>query len=107
MYTGKVVVLIDEHTQSAAETMVLILKQCENAIIIGDNSIGTDGNVNSIILPGNVVMTFTGIGYEYPDGLQLQRVGIIPDIKVLNSIEALKRGEDDLINKAIELILSE
>ena len=107
LYTGKVVVLIDEHTQSAAETMVLILKQCENAIIIGDNSIGTDGNVNSIILPGNVVMTFTGIGYEYPDGLQLQRVGIIPDIKVLNSIEALKRGEDDLIDQAIELILSE
>ena len=106
LYQGKIVVLIDEHTQSAAETMVLILKQCENAVIVGDNSIGTDGNVNSVILPGNIVMTFTGIGYEYPDGSQIQRVGIIPDIKVLNSAEALKRGGDDLIDKAAEIILS-
>jgi C-terminal processing protease CtpA/Prc len=42
--------------------------------------------------------------FYYPDGKETQRVGIVPDIDLHPTIKGVKNKEDELLNKAIELI---
>jgi hypothetical protein len=46
----------------------------------------------------------SGLGVYYPDGRITQRVCIIPDMEVKPSIEGIKHGKDELLEKAIETI---
>jgi len=46
----------------------------------------------------------SGSGVYYPDGTETQRVGIVPDIEVKPTIEGIKNGKDELLEKAIEII---
>ena len=72
--------------------------------IVGSTTAGADGNVSSIYLPGGLLTRISGNGVYYPDGTQTQRVGIIPDVEVKPTIEGLKQGRDELLEKAIKLI---
>lgn len=103
-YKGKVVILINETTQSQAEYTTMALRATPNATVIGSTTAGADGNVSEIILPGNVRTMISGIGVYYPDGRETQRVGIIPDIEVKPTIKGIKNGRDEQLEKAIDLI---
>jgi len=43
----------------------------------------------------------------YPNGEETQRIGIVPDIVVERTIEGIRKGKDELLEKAIELILEQ
>jgi C-terminal processing protease CtpA/Prc len=49
----------------------------------------------------------SGVGIYYPDGTQTQRIGIMPDILIEPTIEGIRQGRDELLEKAIELINGE
>ncbi|MEM9671496.1 MAG: S41 family peptidase [Bacteroidota bacterium] len=104
-YRGKVVILINEVTQSQAEYTTMALRVAPDATVIGSTTAGADGNVSEIYLPGNVRTMISGIGVYNPDRTETQRVGIIPDIELSPTIEGIKAGEDELLEKAKELIL--
>lgn len=38
--------------------------------------------------PGGIYVTFTGHEVRYADGRQLQRIGIIPDVRVSPTVKA-------------------
>jgi len=99
------VVLMNEHTQSRAETMVMALMGGDNVTVMGTNSIGANGNVTFLPLPGGITMMFTGLGINLPDGGQTQRIGLSPDIYVPRTIEAIREGRDELMEAAIEFLL--
>lgn len=103
-YKGKVVILINEYTQSQAEFTAMAFRTAPRATIIGSTTAGADGNVSNLILPGSINTTITGIGVYYPDGTQTQRVGIIPDIEVKPTIEGVKQGRDEILETAIDII---
>jgi C-terminal processing protease CtpA/Prc len=46
----------------------------------------------------------TGIGVYYPKGKETQRIGIVPDIEVKPTIQGIKDGRDELLEKAIKII---
>ena len=46
----------------------------------------------------------SSIGIYYPDGGETQRIGIVPDIEVKPTIDGIRNGKDELLEKAIELI---
>jgi C-terminal processing protease CtpA/Prc len=75
-----------------------------NATVIGSTTAGADGNVSSIRLPGGISTMISGIGVYYPDGRETQRIGIVPDIEVKPTIEGIKNGKDEVLEKAIEFI---
>lgn len=104
-YQGKLVVLINELSQSQAEYTTMAFKAGDNSTIIGSTTAGADGNVSSIELPGGLRTMISGIGVNYPNGGETQRIGIVPDIEVLPTIEGIRQGKDELIEKAIEIIL--
>lgn len=103
-YKGKVMILMNERSQSQSEFTVMALKKGTNAKVIGSNSIGTDGNVTEVYLPGGVTTLITGLGVYNPDGSQTQKIGLKPDIYIKPTIDGIKEGRDELSEKAIEII---
>ncbi|MCA1965244.1 MAG: peptidase S41 [Flavobacterium sp.] len=103
-FKGKVIILVNEETQSQAEYSAMALRVAPNAKVLGSTTAGADGNVSTIILPGNIFTYISGIGVLTPDGSETQRIGIVPDIKMEPTIKGIRSGKDELLEKAIELI---
>ena len=103
-YKGKVVIIVNETTQSSAEYQTMGLQVAPKAVVIGSTTAAADGNVSKIILPGNLQTMISGIGVYYPDGRETQRVGIVPDIEVKPSIQGIREGRDELLERAISII---
>lgn len=103
-FRGKLVVIVNELSQSQAEYTAMAFRAGGNTTIIGSTTAGADGNVSTILLPGGLRTMISGIGVYYPDGKETQRLGIVPDLVVKPTIEGIKNGKDELLEKAIELI---
>lgn len=106
-YKGELVVLVNEVSQSQAEYTAMAFRAGENTTIIGSTTAGADGNVSVIMLPGGLRTMISGIGVYYPSGEETQRLGIVPDIEVHPTIEGIRQGKDELLEKAIEIIMKE
>jgi C-terminal processing protease CtpA/Prc len=74
--------------------------------VIGSTTAGADGDVSSFALPGNLRTMISGNGVYYPDGRETQRVGIVPDIEVKPTLQGIRAGRDEVLEKAIALIES-
>ena len=103
-YKNKLVVIVNENTQSSAEYQSMAFRAGNNTTIIGSQTAGADGNVTTIILPGGLETRISGIGIYYPDGRETQRIGIVPDIEVKPTIQGIREGRDELLEKAVEII---
>lgn len=103
-YKGKIVMLVDERTQSQAEYTTMALRSAPNAIVMGSQTAGADGNVSMIHFPGGFGSYISGIGVFYPDGRETQRIGIVPDIEVRPTVDGIKKGTDELLEKAMQYI---
>lgn len=103
-YLGKVILLMDEGTQSQSEFAIMSLRQAPNATVVGNPSIGADGNITVVSLPGDIRFAISGLGVYTPDGEQTQRCGLLPDVECYQTIEGIISGKDELIEKAVELI---
>lgn len=104
-YKGNVVVLVNEVTQSQAETTVMMLKQHPKAKVIGGYTSGANGDVISFNIAG-LKTCFTGLGAYYPDGRETQRIGIIPDIIVRPTVKGIQQGKDEIMERALEYLKS-
>lgn len=105
-YKGKVVVLINEFTQSAGEFAAMSLQASNNVILIGSQTAGADGDISKIYLPGGLMTMISGAGVYYPDGTGTQRIGIIPDKIVKPTVQGIRDGKDEVLLKAIQIIHS-
>jgi C-terminal processing protease CtpA/Prc len=103
-YRGKTVMLIDERTQSAAEHLGLFLEMANGTTFIGSETAGANGNVTTIRLPGQISVSFSGLGVKHADGRQLQRVGLVPDVRVTPTLEGIRAGRDEVLEAAIEFL---
>jgi C-terminal processing protease CtpA/Prc len=103
-YKGKVVILINETTQSQAEYTTMAFRTAPRATVIGSTTAGADGNVSQFSLPGGISTMISGLGVYYPDGKETQRVGIVPDIVIKSTIKGIAEGKDEVLEKAVEII---
>lgn len=103
-YKGKIVILVNEATQSRAEFFAMAFRKAPKAIVMGSQTAGADGDFSGISLPGGYETGISGAGVYYPDGKETQRIGIVPDIEVKQTIKGIKKGKDELLEKAIDYI---
>lgn len=103
-YKGKIVILVNETTQSQAEYTTMAFRTAPKAKVIGSTTAGADGNVSKIALPGGIYTMMTGIGVYYPDGTETQRIGIVPDLAITRTIRGIKEKRDELLEMAIQVI---
>ncbi|MDX1350566.1 MAG: S41 family peptidase, partial [Putridiphycobacter sp.] len=102
-YKGKVILLVNESTQSNSEFTAMWLQTGENVVTVGSQTSGADGNVTEFKMPGGIPTRITGVGIFYPDGTETQRTGIKIDVVVNPTIEGLVAGKDEQLEKAIEV----
>jgi carboxyl-terminal processing protease len=105
-YKGKVVVLFNEYSQSHSEFTIMALQTAPDVTCIGSQTAGADGNVSTFKFPGGYETMMTGLGIYYPDWKETQRIGMVPDIEVKPTIEGIRIGKDEVLDKAIEFINS-
>jgi C-terminal processing protease CtpA/Prc len=104
-YSGKVVILVDEISQSQAEYTTMALRSAPQAMVVGSTTAGADGNVSQISLPGGLSTMISGIGVFHPDKKPTQRVGIVPDVEVRPTIAGIGAGRDEVLEEALRQIL--
>lgn len=104
LYTGKVIVLVNEYSQSQAEYTTMALKAGKNTTIVGSTTAGADGDMAQFHLPGGLRTAISGIGVYYPDGTETQRIGIVPDVVVEPTIQGIIEGKDEVLEKALEIL---
>lgn len=104
-YSGKIVILVDEISQSQAEYTTMAFRAAPQAIVVGSTTAGADGNVSQVSLPGGLRTMISGIGVFYPDKRPTQRVGIVPDVEVRPTIAGIRAGRDEVLEEALRQIL--
>jgi C-terminal processing protease CtpA/Prc len=104
-YNGKVVMLINEDAISQAEHTALFFEAARPDItFIGSPTMGANGDVTNMILPGNLIVSFSGHNVRHADGRQLQRIGIQPTVKAAPTIRGLAEGRDEILEAAIKFL---
>ncbi len=104
-YSGKIVILVDEVSQSQAEYTTMALRTAPGAIVVGSTTAGADGNVSNFALPGGLSTMISGIGVFYPDGKPTQRIGILSDVEAKPTIEGIRAGRNEVLETALRQIL--
>jgi hypothetical protein len=106
-YDGKVVILVDEVTLSQAEYTAMALRAAPGAVVVGSTTSAADGNVSRMTLPGGIGTGISGIGVFYPGGRPTQRVGIVPDVFVTPTVDGIREGRDEVLERALREILAD
>ena len=106
VYERPTVMLIDERAISQSEHSGLFFKAANGTTFIGSPTVGANGDVTTMVLPGGVRVSFTGHDVRWPDGRQLQRVGLVPDIEVTPTIAGLRAGRDEVLERALAFLKS-
>lgn len=101
-YKGRVILLVDELTQSNPEFKAMAFQSCPQTLTIGSPTSGATGSIVWIPLPGQIT-SFSGVGVLYPDGTPTQTVGVRLDVEVLPTAEGLQAGRDEVLERALEL----
>lgn len=106
-YDGLTVMLIDEHSQSQSEYTGMFLEAANGTVFVGSHTSGAIGNTTGFYVPGNINLSFSGQEITYPDGRQVQRLGLVPTVNVRPTIEGLRDGRDEVLEAALSYIQSE
>lgn len=103
LYKGKVVLLVNAHSQSMSEYFTMFLQTIPGSVTVGSQTAGADGDVTRIQLP-YASFNITGAGICYPHGTNAQRNGVKIDKVVEPSAEGMIRGVDEQLQVAIDYL---
>ncbi|MBL8299294.1 MAG: hypothetical protein JNN30_13225 [Rhodanobacteraceae bacterium] len=102
-YRGRVIVMANENTLSAAEFLTMMAQGRPGTLVIGSQTAGGDGEITKgLTLPGGITTLFSSNRVYYPDGRQSQRFGIVPDLHVAPTIAGLRAGQDEVLAAAAD-----
>jgi hypothetical protein len=100
----KPIILVNENTQSQGEFQTMALQQIPGAITIGSQTAGTDGNVSTYLIPGNIKISMTTIRILYPDLHETQNCGIKIDYYSRPTVDDLIQKRDPELDLALRII---
>jgi C-terminal processing protease CtpA/Prc len=100
LYTGKVIVLIDDRAGSQSEHTCLFLEAATDVTFVGSPTHGSNGDVTTMLLPGGTHARFTGLEVLHADGRQLQQVGVQPTITVRQTVRGIRARKDEVLDRA-------
>ncbi len=103
-YTGKVVILVDEVTQSSAEYTTMALRAAPRAIVMGSHTAGADGDVSTVLLPFSMRTMISGLGVRTPELKTPQQVGIAIDREIYPTPAGIAANRDEVLEAAIRLV---
>lgn len=102
-FKSKSILINDPSIVSFGETLTGIVDHYKLAITVGEPTAGCNGNVNYINLPCGYQVVWTGMKVMKHDGSQLYLKGFAPDYPVSKTLQAVKEGRDEYLEKALEI----
>jgi hypothetical protein len=108
-FTGRLIILVDAQSASAAEVIARAVQLGERGIVVGDRTAGAvmvSRSFNHTIGTERVVayaVSVTVADVVMRDGGRLERVGVTPDHLVLPTGADLAAGRDPVLARAAEL----
>lgn len=107
LFKSKSIIINTPSVISTGETMMGIISHYDLATTIGEPTAGCNGNVNRIYLPCGYKVMWTGMKVLKHDCSQLYLNGFKPDYPASKTIEAVKEGRDEYLEKALEIARQE
>ena len=104
---AKLIFLTHPYNVSSNETLLGIVDYYKLGKFVGDTTAATNGNANYINLMGGYNIMWTGMKVLKHDGSQHHLIGFRPDYPVKRTIEAIKEGRDEYIEKAKKILKEE
>ncbi|MEE9427725.1 MAG: S41 family peptidase [Paracoccaceae bacterium] len=105
--TQPVILLTTRLTASGAEIFTMAMREIPQVIVMGEPTSGGLSDILDFDLPNGWRLGLSDQTYLTPDGSLYEAIGIPPDIKVEIDAAALGRGEDPLLEFAIEQALGQ
>ena len=102
--TAKMVFLIDGRAISYAESWMGIIEAYKLAVIVGEPTAGTNGDINPFNLPGNYTVIWTGLKVLKHDGSQHHGIGIQPTVPVSRTIRGVRERRDEQLERAVSIV---
>lgn len=99
-YPGRVVILVDEMTGSAAEVFSAGLQANKRATIVGATTAGAALPAMMKLLPTGASLVHAIADFKTPDGTVIEGRGVKPDIPVKPTREAWLQGQDPALERA-------
>jgi carboxyl-terminal processing protease len=97
-------ILVNNHSASASEVVAGALQDHERGPIIGIKTLGK-GSMNRVHQLGDGGALFiTFARWFTPDGRQIEREGIVPDIEIQLTPEDIENDRDPQLDRAIEYL---
>lgn len=101
VYAQPTAMLIDDQAISQSEHSGLLFEATAGTTFIGSPTLGANGDITSIHLPGGLRFVFSGTDVRHADGRQLQGLGLQPDVPVRPTIAGLRAGKDEVLDAAL------
>jgi carboxyl-terminal processing protease len=103
-YRGKVVVLIDGATGSAAEIFAAVLQDHGRATLVGRRTAGAVLASWFYGLPDGGELQLSREDYMAPKGRRIEGKGIEPDVAVPRTLEDVRTGRDRDLEAALAVL---
>src|SRR5204862_5986351 len=103
-FHGHIVILINEHSHSAAEMVASFAKENRLATLVGTKTAGEVLGGANFKLAGGYILRMPVAGWYTWQGECIEGKGVEPDIAIENAPESLASGVDTQLNKAIEVV---
>lgn len=97
------ILLIDARAISYAESMTGVFVGSGAGKTVGEPTAGANGDVSRHALPGGYTFRFTGMVVHDFQGRPIHARGFQPDVLVRPTVEGIRAGRDEVLEKAIEI----
>lgn len=105
LYPGKLILLVNEQTQSQSELITMIMQASGPVTVVGTQTAGCDGDLINMPIPGGYKLSFSGRHLAYPDGTASQKTGVKRDVKIEYSVRGIANDKDEILDAALRLVL--
>jgi Peptidase family S41 len=103
---GRIAFLTDARAISYAESVMGYVSDRKLGTIVGETTAGTNGNVVQFAVPSGFRIAFTGMRVTAHDGhTPFHLAGVKPDVPVAPTLAGLRRGRDEVLERAVALVV--
>ncbi|MEM8506282.1 MAG: S41 family peptidase [Bacteroidota bacterium] len=102
--SAKKVFITDHRAVSYSEELLNLVEYHNLAIIVGEQTAGSTGNVNILRLLDGISIPWSGMKVLRQDGSEFHGRGILPDHLLSKSRDAIRNGEDEYLMYALKLV---
>ena len=106
VFTGPVAVLTSSRTSGTAEDVLVAFRQTGRGPIVGQTTAGSPGQIGEFRLYKDWRLRLTVTRDAFPDGTEIQGVGVAPEVPVTEKVADFLTGQDATLDWARDYITS-